>query len=339
MENRLHLSKVLSSDAGAIFTSIDDNEQANLKFLCDEIFGANNFFANITLVANLSGRDYGGVARMHEYILLYRNSSALSLNLIDDEDVKFKMFDKLGGFELRELRNRNVRFNVDNRPNLYYPFYIDTANVDANGLHRISLEPVAGWRWGKDKSAANLNVNVMAKPMYNDRWMIVEKYREERKMARSVWAEKEFRNEAGTLLLKEIFDCKSFDYPKSLATLERILQMATGTDSIVIILQGRQLQGNAVINLNREDGGNRKYILVEMGEYFETVTKPRMQKVIYSADWKNGKPQNRNTGVSQIIKYMRLESYEDALSNIELSDKGSQWSSLFGDEYISYGKS
>lgn len=64
------------------------------------------------------------------------------------------------------------------------------------------------------------------------------------------------------------------------------------------------------------------------------MTKPRMQKVIYSADWKNGKPQNRNTGVSQIIKYMRLESYEDALSNIELSDKGNQRSSLLGDEYI-----
>ena len=71
-----------------------------------------------------------------------------------------------------------------------------------------------------------------------------------------------------------------------------------------------------------------------MGEYFDTVTKPRMQKVIYSADWKNGKPTNRDKGVSQIIKYMRLESYEDALSNIELSDKGKQWASLFGEDYI-----
>ena len=71
-----------------------------------------------------------------------------------------------------------------------------------------------------------------------------------------------------------------------------------------------------------------------MGEYFDTVTKPRMQKVIYSAEWKNGKPQSRDGGVSQIIKYMRLESYEDALSNIELSDKGSKWASLLGEDYI-----
>ena len=71
-----------------------------------------------------------------------------------------------------------------------------------------------------------------------------------------------------------------------------------------------------------------------MGEYFDSVTKPRMQKVVYSADWKNGKPQNRNTGVSQIIKYMRLESYEDALSNIQLSDNGGQLKSLLGEDYL-----
>ena len=74
--------------------------------------------------------------------------------------------------------------------------------------------------------------------------------------------------------------------------------------------------------------------MVEMGEYFDTVTKTRMEKVVYSADWKGGKPQNRNTGVSQIIKYLRLESYEDALSNIELKDDAGQMSLLFGEEYL-----
>ena len=234
MYPRLRLLQKLLSNDGAIFISIDDNEQANLKLICDEIFGANNFVAQITLVANLSGRDYGGVARMHEYILIYRKTDALKINLINDKDGKFKMFDALGGFELRELRNRNVRFNVDNRPNLYYPFYIDTTVADENGLYKISLDWQLGWqelypiesqgvktvwRWGKEKATANLNVNIVAKPMKNNRWMIVEKYREEKKMARSVWSEKNFRNEAGTLLLKEIFNRKVFDYPKSLDIL------------------------------------------------------------------------------------------------------------------------
>lgn len=295
MYPRLRLMQKFLSDDGAIFISIDDNEQANLKLICDEIFGANNFVAQITLVANLSGRDYGGVARMHEYILIYRKSDALKINLIADEEGQFKMFDELGGFELRELRNRNVRFNVDNRPNLYYPFYIDTTTADENGLYKISLDWQLGWRelfplesqgiktvwrWGKEKAAANLNVNIMAKPMKNNRWMIVEKYREERKMARSVWSEKNFRNEAGTLLLKEIFDEKVFDYPKSLDTLLRILEMATDKDSIVLdAFAGSGTTAHAVINLNAQDGGNRKFILIEMMDYAEKITAERVRRV------------------------------------------------------------
>lgn len=296
MYPRLQILKKLLADDGAIFISIDDNEQANLKLICDEIFGVENFVANVTLVANLGGRDYGGVARMHEYILIYRKTDALKLNLIADENGRFKMFDDIGGFELRELRNRNVRFNVDNRPNLYYPFYIDTTTGDENGLHKISLEPKAGWRelfplesqgiktvwrWGKEKSAANLNINVMAKPTKNNRWMIVEKYRESKKMARSVWAEKNFRNEAGTLLIKKIFGGKSFDYPKSLDTLLRILEMATDKNSIVLDpFAGSGTTAHAVLKLNATDGGNRKFILVEMEDYAEQITAERVRRVI-----------------------------------------------------------
>jgi adenine-specific DNA-methyltransferase len=80
---------------------------------------------------------------------------------------------------------------------------------------------------------------------------------------------------------------------------------------------GSGTTGHAVINLNREDGGNRKYILVEMGAYFDTVLKPRILKVIYSKDWKDGKPVSRE-GSSHLLKYIRLESYEDALNNLEM---------------------
>ncbi len=76
--------------------------------------------------------------------------------------------------------------------------------------------------------------------------------------------------------------------------------------------------GHAVTNLNRDDDGNRKFILVEMGDYFDTVLKPRIQKVIYSSDWKDGKPTARDTGISHCFKYLRLESYEDTLNNLDL---------------------
>ena len=187
---RLKLAKDLLAQNGVIFISLDDYEAVNLKKICDEVFGAANFIGQITVVGNPRGRDYGGVARMHDYIFVYKKSSETTINLIEDPDNEFKMFDNLGGFELRELRNRNIKFNKENRPNLYYPFYIDPSSKDDHGLHEISLEPIAGWitlyplesqgvntvwRWGKQKSSENLNINIKAKPMRNGSYIIVEK--------------------------------------------------------------------------------------------------------------------------------------------------------------------
>ena len=86
--------------------------------------------------------------------------------------------------------------------------------------------------------------------------------------------------------------------------------------------------------MNRNDSQRRKYILVEMGTYFDTVTQPRIKKVVYSADWKNGKPASRGTGISHIMKYFSLESYEDALSNVQLSEENKSLYDLFGEDYL-----
>ena len=87
---------------------------------------------------------------------------------------------------------------------------------------------------------------------------------------------------------------------------------------ILDFFAGSGTTGHAVINLNREDNGQRKYLLVEMGEYFDTVLVPRLKKVVYSTDWKEGKPQTRNTGISHAFKIIRLEGYEDTLNNLHL---------------------
>ena len=129
-----------------------------------------------------------------------------------------------------------------------------------------------------------------------------------------------------------------FDYPKSVNTLKTGLWAQTfGRDNGIIMdyFAGSGTTGHAVIDLNRQyKGSNRKYILVEMGEYFNNVTKPRIKKALYSAEWRNGQPTNYTSGVSQIMKYMRLESYEDALSNITLEEKGSFFGSNLGGEYL-----
>ena len=141
----------------------------------------------------------------------------------------------------------------------------------------------------------------------------------------------------GTNLLTAIFGKnRKFLFPKSVYAEMDCIRVcnATAGDYVLDFFAGSGTTGHAVVKLNSEDGGARKYILVEMGEYFDTVTKPRMQKVIYAPEWKSGKPQQRDSGVSQIIKYMRLESYEDALSNIELSDDGGMMASLLGEDYL-----
>lgn len=309
---RLRLAKDLLTDDGVIFISLDDNEVVNMKKICDEIFSLSNFVGQITVVGNPRGRDYGGVARMHDYVLVYRKSGLATLNLIEDSENEFKMFDKLGGFELRELRNRNIKFNKENRPNLYYPFYINPAEEDEYGLHPISVEPVEGWielyplesqgintvwRWGKAKSLENLNINICAKPMKNGSYMIVEKYRESRMMARSVWWDKDTNTEKGTLLVKELMDGKVFDYPKPVEMLMRMCEMGTTSDSEDLVLDffsGSGTMAHAVLNMNAKDNGNRKFIMVQLPE--ETDEKSEAYKAGYKNICEIGKERIRRAG-------------------------------------------
>ena len=298
MNKRLQIAKSLLSSGGVIFISIDDNEQAQLKLLCDEIFGGNNFKSNSIIVNNRGGRDYGGIALQHDYILIYSNNKG-ELNLINDHDKKFQYQDSEGGFNLMELRNRNVKFNISNRPNLCYPFYVNPNNADANNLLEISLEPKDGfvevypaksngiqtvWRWGKEeKSRANLNKQIFGKVNRNGGYMIVQKYRKTTKMQRSIWDEKEFVNERGSEVLKEILTQNIFSYPKSVATIKRVLEL--GTNSISTILDffaGSGTTLHATMQLNAEDGGHRKCILVTNNEnnICEEVTYERNRRVI-----------------------------------------------------------
>lgn len=310
MYPRLVLARDLMCDDGVIFVSIDDNESGNLKKICDEIFGEINFVGQITVVANPRGRDYGGIARMHDYVFVYIKNYN-NITLIRDEDGGFELFDDLGGFELRELRNRNVKFNKENRPNLYYPFYINTEEIDKHGLHDISIEPIEGWyelwplesqgintvwRWGKTKAEENLNINIKAKPMRNGSFMIVEKYREAKKMARSVWWDKDSNTEKGTLLVKELMDGKIFDYPKPVEMIMRTCEMAASDDASLILdfFSGSATTAHAVMKLNAEIGGNRRFILVQLPEPTEEGGEA------YKAGYKNiceiGKERIRRAG-------------------------------------------
>ena len=308
---RLKVAKDLLADDGIIFISIDDNEQTNLKKVCDEVFGQSNFKSNSVIVNNRGGRDYGGIAQQHDYILIYTKSICGHINLVDEKDKQFQYYDSEGGFNLMELRNRNVKFNDKNRPNLFYPFYVNPNNKDTNGLMEISLEPQNGfievlpaksngvqtvWRWGKEEKARkNLNIEIFGKANQNGGFMIVQKYRKTSKMQRSVWDEKEFVNERGTEAIKELFAKTYFDYPKSPFTIRRVVELGSAPNSIILdFFSGSATTAHAVMQLNAEDGGNRKFIMVQLPE--KTDEKSEAYKAGYKNICEIGKERIRRAG-------------------------------------------
>lgn len=260
---------------------------------------------------NRGGRDYGGIALQHDYILIYGKSDNAKFNLIEEKDKQFQFTDEEGGFNLMELRNRNVKFNDKNRPNLCYPFYVNPGNVDNNGLMEISLEPNEGfievypaksqgiqtvWRWGKEQKARlALNKEIFGKANLNGGYMIVQKYRKATRMQRSIWDEKEFVNERGTEAVKELLGAAFFDYPKSPHTIKRVLELGTSEDSLILdFFSGSATTAHAVMQLNAEDGGKRKYICVQLPEEIPEGSEARNEK--YNTICDIGKERIRRAG-------------------------------------------
>ena len=151
---------------------------------------------------------------------------------------------------------------------------------------------------------------------------IYHKYREQQ-VFKNVWIQKKYQSEFnGTNLLKDILGYSRFDYPKSIYAVEDVIKMASPSNGTVLdYFGGSGTTVHAVMNLNRDSGGNRKYILVEMGAHFDAVIKPRVQKISYSSGWKKGKPIPDSASCSHIVKLLKLESYEDTLNNLQLKDR------------------
>lgn len=182
------------------------------------------------------------------------------------------------------------------------------------GRDRVEIEAGEGTVWAKRiKGEIQIHYHQDGKP----------------KMRKSVWVGKLLdASTYGSELLNSLFGLSvaDFSFPKSIHAVYECLESMT-YDTTAIYLDyfaGSGTSGHAVISLNRADEGKRKYILVEMGDYFDSVTKPRIAKVIYSADWKDGKPTSPDTGISQLVKVIRLESYEDTLNNLQVAEASAQ---------------
>ena len=313
---RLKVARDLLSEDGVIFISIDDNELNNLRKICDEIFGSSNFEATIIPISNPGGRDYKQVAITNEYLLIYSKTSASILNEMPQE-VEFKLVDSKGGYDPRELRNRNPKFHSGNRPNLFYPFYVNPLLKDKNGYYPVSLTPSSEyhvevrpynsqgaesvWRWGKQKAATNIvpdstdESQIMARQKSSGDWSIYEKCRRSTTKAKSVWAETEMRTENGTREVRAIFGSTYFDHPKPLGLVYRTSVMGTDEDSIILdFFSGSATTAHAIMKLNAEDGGKRKFIMVQLPEI--TDEKSEARKAGYETICQIGEERIRRAG-------------------------------------------
>ncbi len=313
LKNRTELSWRLLSEKGLIFSTIDDNELFNLKLIYDVVFGLNNFKANLIWNSRKSKQNDIDISLSHNYILTYsKNKSKHEFygepliesefsNPDNDQNGKWKS----SPLDAPGVRERTSFYCITN-PNTgeaYYP---------PKGRHwTIFEEDVEGLI---KSNQLYFGTTGTSRPQWKRYWTEVC---EDSKTIGTIWDEVDTATQA-TKELENIFGVKGFETPKPVTLMQKIIQQSARENEVVLdYFAGSGTTGHAVINLNRKDKGSRKYILVEMGEYFDTVTKPRIQKVIYSDTWKDGKPISR-LGSSHAFKYLRLESYEDTLNNLRL---------------------
>ena len=289
MYPRLQLAKDLLSSDGLIFISIDDNEQSNLKLICDDIFGEENFQGMFIINASPSAIDYGHMAKMHEYALMYsKNSLECLTSQLPDEDKQFKYTDDEGGFNIYPLYNGNIAFNPETRPNLYYPFYVNPNKKLDNDFLEIGLEKKLGWievypvktqkegishvwRWGKEKSSNNLNKEIVGHLNENGDYRIVQKSRLTKKTIRSMLMDTSMSSRRGTAEIDELFGAKVFSFPKPTELIKAFLTVGTYDDEdndclVLDFFSGSGTTAHSVMKINAESKKKIKYIAIQLPE-------------------------------------------------------------------------
>ncbi len=292
---RLRLLHALLREDGALFASIDDNEVHHLRLLLDEVFGPANFVADITVVNNLKGRSDGRyIATAHEHLLFYRKSAAFAtygLPLPEEYHREYAFRDERGAYRLLGLRKRGANSRRADRPNLYYPFYYDEAgdilscepvgDADIVLLPRLSSGDEGNWRWGRETAEERLDDLVVRKVARRGEYDVFQKdYLSADGDLRSIkpksfWLDSRYSSDAGTRAYKRIVGDLPFPNPKPPQLIQDILRQATRGDDLVLDpFAGSGTTGQAVLALNREDGGRRRFVLVQAAQDSQAASAP-----------------------------------------------------------------
>ena len=372
--DRLASTRKMLSPGGILSVAIDDAEYHRLYHCLASIFGEESILGTVVVRSNPAGRSaLTGFSVSHDYTLFVGSvpdTTVGELPKTDEQISRYDQIDNSGRFEWVNFRKHGgLNANRTARPKLFYPIYatddgqlrIPKLTWDKKNSNWAPLEHPGDkesviyplnhkheektWKWGHETAAHNI-AELTARPDRTGSIAVYMKSRmREGTLPSTLWIDKRFSaTDYGTNLLAHIMGISNaFPFPKSVYSVAECLRVCFLGDAqnCLDFFAGSGTTGHAVINLNREDGGRRKFILVEMADYFDTVLMPRIKKITFSPEWKEGRPKRIATPQEaerspRIVKYIRLESYEDALNNIAFDDASGQQAMRFDDYLLQY---
>lgn len=288
--SRIKLSKNLLTDDGVIAISIDENEIDNIAKLCKEVFGESNFIAKIIVQNNPRGRQSDTfVATVHEYLLCFaKNINACRINgapLTEEQKKEYSLLDEKGNYRLLGLRQRGVASLREDRPEMFFPIYVNPVTEEVSIEEKtgwVSVIPKKSdgregrWMWGKTKCQKDIT-RLVARMIEkrNEYDIFVKDYLEKEDSIRtrkykSIWDDKSINNQNGTQEVKRLLGGEYMSFPKSMKYIQMICQMATKKDSLILdFFSGSATTAHAVMQMNMEDCGHRRFIMVQLPELID----------------------------------------------------------------------
>ena len=311
MSKRLRLARRLLSDNGVIFISIDDNEQAALKLLCDEVFGENNFVGMVTrATGTTTGQDTGSLGKACDYILIYSkypNYQIGGIPLTEKDLGRYDMVDEKGAYSILQLRRTGGEDRREDRPTMFFPI------IAPDGTEVFPYGPTgyeSRWRVGPEKVKAMIKDNLLFfKKDSAGNWKVYYKFYAEGKTKRpsNLWTDIDGNKKAQIELKGTLGDVK-FETPKPIQLIKQIAQLTTKDSSTILdFFAGSGTTLHAVMQLNAEDGGRRQCILVTNNEngICENVTYERNRRVILG--YTNAKGDKVDGLTNNNLRYYRID--------------------------------
>ncbi|MDZ7854935.1 DNA methyltransferase [Sphaerotilus sp.] len=339
IHNRLSAARTIMRDDAPIAVAIDENEQENLGLCLSNIFQEHHK-ALITVIHNHKGiqsQNFSNISEFCYFVFPTNKRRYISTKKRDGYS--------MANLNLRDKGNESLRSDAKT---CFYPFLVNqegfivgVGNVPADDFHPSAQTEVGAddfrrvwpidrngierkWRYAQS-SFERIKDIIKAEP--GGAGLEINIYKEEENY-KTVWDDSKFNAGLhGTRILNNLIPNAPFDFPKSLHLVYESCKAGLNGKQNGVVLDffaGSGTTAHAVISLNRDMQGDRKYILVEQGDYFDTVLKPRLQKIVYSSEWNGGEPSVLETGVSHCFKVLKLESYEDTLNNLQLSRTAAQ---------------